>query len=67
MRKTSPSLPDFYSGLSGSFFIDTSSSERPGCHSVTSFEKDWDEGYRDSGIHSRLVPYSRGNVVNTHI
>ena len=35
MRKTSPSLPDSYPGLSGSFFIDTSSSGRAGCHPVT--------------------------------
>jgi len=35
MRKTSSSLPDSYPGLSGSFFIDTSSSGRAGCHPVT--------------------------------
>jgi len=35
MRKTSSSLPDSYPGLSGSFFINTSSSGRAGCHSVT--------------------------------
>ena len=35
MRKTSSSLPDSYPGLSGSNFIDTSSSGRAGCHPVT--------------------------------
>jgi len=34
MRKTSPSLPDSYPGLSGSFFLDTSSSGRAGSHPV---------------------------------
>jgi len=35
MRKTSSSLPDSYPGLPGLFFINTSSSGRAGCHSVT--------------------------------
>jgi len=35
MRKTSSSLPDSYTRLSGSFFIDTSSSGRAGSHPVT--------------------------------
>jgi len=34
MRKTSSRLPDSYPGLSGSFFIDTSSLGRAGCHPV---------------------------------
>jgi len=39
MPKTSPSLPDSYPGLSRSFFIDTSSSGRAGCHHVTDLTK----------------------------
>jgi len=35
MRKTSSSLPGSYPGLSGSFFIDTSSSGRAACHLMT--------------------------------
>jgi len=35
MRETSSSLPDSYSGLSGLFFIDTSSSGRAGCYLMT--------------------------------
>jgi len=35
MHKTSPSLPDSYAGLSGSFFIDTSSLGRTGYPAVT--------------------------------
>jgi len=35
MRKTSPSLPDSYPGLSGSIFIDTSSAGRAGSHPMT--------------------------------
>jgi len=35
IHKTSPSVPDSYLRLSGSFFIDTSSSGRAGSHPVT--------------------------------
>ena len=35
MHKTFSSLSDFYQGLSGLFFVDTSSSGRAGCHSIT--------------------------------
>jgi len=39
MCKTSSSLPDSYLGLSGSFLMDTSFSERAGCHPMIMSQK----------------------------
>ena len=53
MRKTFPSLPDSYPGLSRSFFIDTSYSGRAGCHPVTAAVRKLVKSVSDV-IHVRL-------------
>jgi len=71
MRKTSPSLSDSHPGLSGSFFIDTSYSERAGCHPVTqdniwlgiwnSWEMGNDyAGLEHYGLEDDIVTYEQG-------